>query len=235
MFEDSTFESTGRIKTRSRRWMFATLALNASALIALILIPLIHPEALPHSNSPILMEPPKPPVEEPKPLPKPERVVMVKAGSIGSATAPVLIPRTIFTPGKPEALDPINTADIGGPGGGSGVDPSAFRGQTVDPVVKPASPKSVRISATEMPSPIYRTTPAYPAIARAARVQGTVILQATISRNGTIENLRVVSGPAMLQQAAVDAVRQWRYKPFLLNGDPVEVETTVNVVFTLGN
>jgi protein TonB len=59
------------------------------------------------------------------------------------------------------------------------------------------------------------------------------VLQATISRSGTIENLRVVSGPALLQQAALDAVRQWRYRPYLLNGQPVEVETTVNVVFKL--
>jgi protein TonB len=79
-----------------------------------------------------------------------------------------------------------------------------------------------------------KVTPQYPAIAKAARIQGTVVLQATISKSGGIENLRVISGPPMLQQAAMDAVRSWRYKPYLLNGDPVEVETTVNVVFNLG-
>jgi protein TonB len=81
---------------------------------------------------------------------------------------------------------------------------------------------------------MQKITPQYPAIAKAARIQGTVVLQATISKTGSIENLRVVSGPPMLQQAAMDAVRQWRYRPYLLNGDPVEVETTVNVVFNLG-
>jgi len=81
---------------------------------------------------------------------------------------------------------------------------------------------------------LQKTMPVYPPIAKAARVQGTVVLQATISKTGTIEGLHVLSGPAMLQQAAVDAVRSWRYRPYLLNGDPVEVETTVNVVFTLG-
>jgi len=81
---------------------------------------------------------------------------------------------------------------------------------------------------------IQKTIPTYPPIAKAARVQGTVVLQATISKQGTIENLKVVSGPAMLQQSAMDAVRQWRYRPYLLNNDPVEVETTVNVIFTLG-
>jgi len=74
----------------------------------------------------------------------------------------------------------------------------------------------------------------YPAIAKAARIQGTVVLQATISKGGTIEGLRVLSGPPMLQQAAEEAVRTWRYRPYLLNGEPVEVETQVNVVFTLG-
>jgi protein TonB len=81
---------------------------------------------------------------------------------------------------------------------------------------------------------IQKTIPVYPPIAKAARVSGTVVLQAIISKQGTIENLRVISGPAMLQQAAQDAVRQWRYRPYLLNNAPVEVETTVNVVFTLG-
>jgi protein TonB len=81
---------------------------------------------------------------------------------------------------------------------------------------------------------LNKTTPIYPPIAKAARVSGTVILQATISKTGTIENLRVISGPAMLQQSAMDAVRSWRYRPYMLNGDPVEVETSVNVVFTLG-
>ena len=76
--------------------------------------------------------------------------------------------------------------------------------------------------------------PIYPPIAKAARVSGTVVLQATISKTGTIENLRVISGPAMLQQAALDAVKTWRYRPYLLNNEPVEVETTVNVIFSLG-
>jgi protein TonB len=74
----------------------------------------------------------------------------------------------------------------------------------------------------------------YPPIAKAARVQGTVVLQAMISKQGTIQDLRVVSGPAMLQGAAMDAVKTWRYRPYLLNNEPVEVETTINVIFTLG-
>jgi protein TonB len=81
---------------------------------------------------------------------------------------------------------------------------------------------------------LLKTTPVYPPIAKAARVSGTVVLQATISKTGSIENLHIVSGPAMLQQAAMQAVRSWRYRPYLLNNEPVEVETTVNVIFSLG-
>jgi protein TonB len=81
---------------------------------------------------------------------------------------------------------------------------------------------------------INKVVPIYPPIAKTVGVQGTVVLEAVISKQGTIENLRVVSGPAMLQQSALDAVSAWRYRPFLLNGEPVAVETTVNVVFSLG-
>jgi TonB family protein len=79
-----------------------------------------------------------------------------------------------------------------------------------------------------------KTNPVYPPIAKAARVSGTVVLQAAISKTGTIEGLHVVSGPAMLQQAAFDAVKTWRYKPYYLQGEPVKVLTTINVVFSLG-
>jgi TonB family protein len=74
----------------------------------------------------------------------------------------------------------------------------------------------------------------YPEIAQAAHVQGAVVLHAVISKTGDVENLSVISGPPMLTSAAIEAVKQWRYKPYLLNGQPMEVETTVNVNFTYG-
>jgi TonB family protein len=77
-------------------------------------------------------------------------------------------------------------------------------------------------------------TPKYPVEAKKARIQGWVVLDAIIGKDGTVENLQVVSGPKELQQSSLDAVQQWKYKPFLLNGDPVEVETTINVIYTLG-
>jgi len=81
---------------------------------------------------------------------------------------------------------------------------------------------------------VQRTPVEYPAVAKAARVQGTVVLQAIIDKEGHIKDLHVVSGMPLLQQAAIDAVQQWVYRPYIFNGKPVEVHTTVNVVFTLG-
>jgi len=150
-------------------------------------------------------------------------------------TAPTKIPKNIEMVSAKEA-PPSNfgVAGMEGMGNSSGVMGSLF-GSGTGPQVKAAPPKKVNISAgVAVGMLIQKTIPTYPPIAKAARVQGTVVLQATISKQGTIENLKVVSGPAMLQQSAMDAVRQWRYRPYLLNNDPVEVETTVNVIFTLG-
>ena len=103
------------------------------------------------------------------------------------------------------------------------------------PKVTVGSQKKVSISAgIAVGLLVQKTAPVYPAIARQARISGTVVIQATISKSGTVENPRVVSGPTMLRQAALDAVKSWRYRPYLLDGTPVEVDTTVNVVFNLG-
>jgi TonB family protein len=113
---------------------------------------------------------------------------------------------------------------------GSGV----FTGQS-GPKVKVAVPQKVSISSgIAVGLLIQKTAPIYPPIAKTARVSGTVVIQATISRNGTIENPHVVSGPAMLRQSALDAVKTWRFRPYMLSGEPVEVETTVNLNFSLG-
>ena len=100
----------------------------------------------------------------------------------------------------------------------------------------PPKPRTITISANVMQGAIiFKTVPEYPPIAKAAHVSGTVVLQAVIGKDGKIENLHVINGPPMLQQAALDAVKQWMYRPYLLNDEPVEVKTTVNVTFTLGN
>lgn len=237
MFEDSTFESTGRIKTRSRRWMIATFALNGAILVTLVLIPLIYPNALPSHALPALLVAP----EIPKPETPPEPV-QVRAASPHDFSelmgrqliAPPRIPPGIkyVDPGEKHFASIAMDNASGVPGADGSPNPFAH-GQPATVVHPPAA------SIVHLPSKlvegnlIYKSIPPYPIIAKTAHIDGTVELQATISKTGTIENLRVMSGPAMLRQAAIDAVKTWRYRPYLLNGQPVEVETTVDVIFKL--
>ena len=239
MFEDSTFESNGRIRTRSRAWMIASCAFNGSILLALVLIPLLHPATLPHMNLSFLMQAPPPPTAPPRPIAHLERVTIVHPQFQANVIyAPRIIPAHVYMAPGPEQLDTIDASNLGDDGGQGtvpGGSRNIFSSQERHPVVvRPAATGPVRVSESVVDGLlIQKTVPDYPLIAKATRTQGTVVLQATISRQGTIENLRVAAGPMMLQQAAVDAVRTWRYRPYMLNGDPVEVETTINVIFTL--
>lgn len=116
--------------------------------------------------------------------------------------------------------------------GGTNADASPFDGHG-QPAVKVVPAKTIVISSGVAAGMlIEKTLPTYPAIAKSARVSGTVELHATIAKSGSIKDLHVVSGSPMLQQAAVDAVRTWRYKPYMLNNAPTEVETTIRVVFS---
>jgi protein TonB len=129
-------------------------------------------------------------------------------------------------------------AGMGGSSGGllGGVPGGMGSGPAITPRVPPKPTGPLKVSSGTMAgSLIVKPEPVYPPIAKAAHVQGAVILHATISKAGTIENLQAISGPQMLQGAAMDAVRRWKYKPYLLNGEPTEVETTVTVNFTFGN
>jgi protein TonB len=237
MFEDSTFESTGKIKTRSRRWMLATLVFNGTILSILVLLPLVYPDALPRHMIPTLLVAPEAPKPEPPPEPVRERVIVANTHSEfddGRIVAPPRIPIKIRMFSGPEhplsntfALDLSN-----GIPGGDGRSP--FGNGSPATVVRPAVTSPIHVASKLVEGNlIYKSVPQYPAIAKAVGAQGTVILQATISKAGTIENLHVISGPPMLQQAAIDSVKTWRYKPYMLNGQAVEVETTVNVIFRL--
>jgi protein TonB len=147
-------------------------------------------------------------------------------------TAPTLIPQDNGKQVAEDAPPPVNVAGADGLGASS-ANASVFNGHA-QPVVKVAPSKPFTISSGVAAGMlILKTPPAYPSIAKAARVSGTVVLHATISKDGKIKDLHVVSGPAMLQQAAVDAVRNWRYKPYKLNNEPAEVETTIALVFSL--
>jgi protein TonB len=232
MFEDSTFESAGRIHTHSRRWMIAALTFNSSILAALILIPLLRPEALPRPFVAILMEAPHAPAAQEPQKPQQARTSTTHTEMEGThLLAPPRIPPTITTFSEPE---PPSLPDTMAIGNGPGVPKGSFPGPAVRPVVRQEPRAAVRISsAVEAGLLIRKTMPVYPPFVGAMRVEGTVVLEASISKSGTIENLRVVSGPALLRQAAIDAVQTWRYRPYLLDGEPVAVETTINVIFTL--
>jgi protein TonB len=234
MFEDSTFESAGRIRTRSRRWIFAAFTFYASILVAMVLIPLICPEALQRPDASILITVPPAPAAQPRPQPVKETDRPPSQMPGGQVFVPPKIPIGIYIAGRPE---PAPFADQGwntGPGVPGGRDTATIPSQP-KPYVRqePRGPVPVSTGTAEGLL-ISKRTPVYPAIAIAAHMEGTVILAATISKAGTIENLHLISGPGLLQQAALDAVSTWRYRPYLLDGQPVEVETTVNVVFTLG-
>jgi len=151
-------------------------------------------------------------------------------------SAPTVIPRAEKKQVAENAPPPSSFATGGADAlGGSGSVASVFNGRT-QPIVKAVSVKPLAISSGVANGMlIQKSEPVYPPIARTARVSGTVELHATITRNGTIKDLQAVNGPLMLRQAAMEAVRNWRYKPYTLNNQPTDVETTINVVFTLTN
>jgi periplasmic protein TonB len=122
-----------------------------------------------------------------------------------------------------------------GPGSTSGLPDSLFKGtRSMPAIATPPATHPLRISKMLEGNLIQKVQPVYPSLARTAHVQGTVVLAALISKEGTIEDLRLLSGHPMLVPAAIDAVKQWRYKPYILNGDAIEVETQITVNFSLG-
>jgi protein TonB len=224
----------GRIQTRSRGWMMATFALNSSILLALVIIPIMHPRMLPPITFIDPIDAPAP-VEQQRPVVRTEETPTAPtAPRLDPFEAPRTIPRDPWIPGNRQEPGPIGPIDFGNGPESMGSPDNPFNGRGTQPIVRQAAPATQHVSSGVMQGMlIYKAVPTYPAVAQAARLSGTVVLQATISRTGTIENLRVVEGPAMLRQAALDAVKQWRYRPYMLNGQPVEVETTVDVQFTL--
>jgi periplasmic protein TonB len=243
MFEDSLLESSGRLRTKRKWTTVLSLVLQCLLIGVMILVPLIYTEALPRQQlMTFLVAPPPPPPPPPPPAAMPVRVVKVVQTDImnGQLRTPTKIPEKVAMIKEEAAPPPMTTAGViggvpgGVPGGSLGGVMGGIIGGTPVAVPKVATPTRVRVSAgVQQGNLISQVKPTYPAIAKSARIQGAVVLQAEISKQGTIENLRVISGHPMLVQNALDAVKQWRYKPYLLNGEPVPVETTITVNFTL--
>lgn len=243
MFEDSLIESGGRLKTKRGRTTTVAFILEVGIVCVMILIPLIFTEALPRGTTMFMLVAPPPPPPPPPPAAAPVKIVKVIQTDIvnGQLRTPTKIPKKVEMIKEDEAPPPVmaSTGVVGGvpggvPGGSMGGVIGSVLSSTPVAVPKIATPQRVRVSSgVQSGLLVRRVQPNYPPLARQARIQGVVVLQAQISKEGNIENLQLISGHPMLAPAAIEAVKQWRYKPYLLNGEPVEVETQVVVNFTL--
>jgi periplasmic protein TonB len=243
MFEDSLIESGGRLKTQRGRTSFVAFILEAMIVGVMILIPLIFTEALPKGTTMFLLVAPPPPPPPPPPAAAVVKIVKVIQTDIvnGQLRTPTKIPQKVQMIKEDEAPPPAmaSAGVVGGvpggvPGGSMGGVIGSVLSSTPMAVPKIATPQRVRVSSGVVQGLLLRrVNPNYPPLARQARIQGTVILQAQISKEGNIENLQLISGHPMLAPAAIEAVKQWKYKPYLLNGEPCEVDTQVQVNFTL--
>jgi len=244
MFEDSLIESGGRLKTKRGTTTAISFILQALLVGVLVLIPLIFTEALPKQQlMTFLVAPPPPPPPPPPPAAAPVKIVKQIQSDLvnGQLRTPTKIPQKVQMIKEDEAPPPeMSTGGVVGgvpggvPGGQMGGVIGGIISSTPVAVPKVATPQRVRVSlGVSQGLLVKRVQPAYPPLARQARIQGTVLLQAEISKDGTIENLRLISGHPMLAPAAIEAVKQWRYRPYMLNGEPVAVETQVQVNFTL--
>jgi protein TonB len=206
-------------------------------------MPLIFTEALPKQQLMTFLVAPPPPPPPPPPAAAPVKIVKQVQTDIvnGELRTPTKIPQKVQMIKEDEAPPPTMASSgvVGGvpggiPGGQMGGVIGGIISSTPMAVPKVATPQRVRVSqGVSQGLLVRRVQPNYPPLARQARISGTVVLRAVISKDGSIENLTLVSGHPMLAPAAIDAVKQWKYKPYLLNGEPVEVDTEVQVNFTL--
>ena len=243
MFEDSLIESGGRLSTKRGVTTAFSFVFQIGLIGVLVLIPLLFTEALPKTQlMTFLVAPPPPPPPPPPPAAAPVKIVKQVQTDIvnGQLRTPTKIPEKVQMIKEDEAPPVMSAAGVVGgvpggvPGGSMGGVIGGIISSTPVAVPKVATPQRVRVSQGVTQGLLIRKIqPNYPPLARQARIQGTVLLQAEISRDGTIENLRLISGHPMLAPAAIEAVKQWRYKPYILNGEPVEVETQITVNFTL--
>jgi protein TonB len=236
MFEDSLMESGGMIRTKQKWTVLISTVAQLIGLGILLLLPYFYLEALPRQQlMTFLVAPPPPPPPPPPAPPQIEHVRRVSEIVNGELRTPSKIPKVVKMI-KEEEAPPPSTGVMGGvvggvPGGSTGGVIGGIIGSTAAPP-KVAPPQKLRVSQGVLDgNKIRDVQPIYPNMARVAHVQGDVVLRATISKTGVIENLTVVNGHPILIQAAMDAVKQWRYRPYLLNNEPVEVDTVITVKF----
>jgi|SRR5208282_4912680 len=237
---------------RHRRTLSAVLSFVVQCFVLgiLVLVPLMFIDPLPQQQllAFLMAPPPPPPPPPPASSEAAARVVKRIESDIlnGRLRSPASIPKNVQMIREDET-PPDLAAAAGVPGGVPGGIPGGQIGGVLGGILSstpgaaavpkfaiPVPPKRIRVSqgVTEGRL-IQKIDPKYPPLALAARIQGQVLLSAIIDKQGLIQNLVLVSGHPILVPAAIDAVQRWRYRPFLLNGEPVEVETTITVNFEL--
>src|SRR5690349_16653386 len=254
MFEQ-TFVDGG--KTKKSWTVVAAFALQIVLVAVAVLIPLIWFDYLPTATfqSFLVAPPPPPPPPPPPQAAPPVKVVKVipRQFDAGKLMAPKVVPKEVATI-KEEELPPPTTGVagvVGGvPGGVAGGAAGGVLGGIIGSVpsaappppppppkkeeAKPATPQRIRVGGNvQQASLVKQQRPVYPPLAKQARIQGVVKLSAIIAKDGTIQQLEVISGHPLLVPAALEAVKQWVYKPTLLNSEAVEVVTQIDVNFTL--
>jgi protein TonB len=245
MLEDSLFESQGQKKTRNPVTVVVSAAAHVVTIVVLVLIPLIQTQAL--TVPPVDMSLWAPRIEPETPVqvfsarPRVQEQEHTRPDT-NILRAPVVIPDNIIyvdEPPKPTGGFAPSTGNdrasllVGLLNRPTEAAPPALPPALPPPPIEIVKATPIRVSVLEQANLIHRVSPVYPPIAIKTRIQGTVVLEATITKEGTIETLRIISGHPLLARAALDAVSQWRYRPLFLNGEPVEVITTVTVTFTL--
>jgi protein TonB len=244
MFEEMVVSTAQKKKTKP--WTFVvSMMFEIFFLAILILIPLIYTEALPKTlMSSILLAPPPPP--PPPPPAAPAQIVKIKPMAhlmeAGKLVAPKVIPKEVKIIKEEEQPPDMGMGGVAGgvPGGVAGGSMGGVIGGVIGgtstaapPPPRPTVTRTRVGGAVQNAKLVNKVQPLYPPLARQTRISGTVKLHAIIGKDGSVQQLQVVSGHPLLVQSALDAVKQWRYQPTLLNGDPVEVDTEIDVIFTL--
>jgi len=240
MFEDSLVESRAGHLSAGKGWTtLVSISLQLAIAAIVIALPLFHPEALPfHSDAPKLLLPL--PSGPPVPIVRAERASATSISTAAPSTVqatdlPRLLPSTSLAANDapPPASASVNMGAFNSIISGIGV-VSDSHGPSVT-IVQPRATGRISVSrGVSQGMLIAPIRPVYPAIAKAAHLEGTVVVEAVISVTGNVESLHVLSGPVMLQSAAIDAIRAARYQPYRLNDVPTEVQTTITVNFRLG-
>jgi len=240
MFEDSLFDTGGALPKQENWPKLVSLVIEVSAIGLLVLAPLLYTEGLPKQLIVGVLSCPSPPVGRApaQTVREQPRTVREKINLEDKVLRePSRIPlKTEMFDDEPSVAGPPSLDRLVG-GGSDGVPNAVITeiARSVPPtVVKLAAPQKLRVSSGVAAGMlIYQRNPIYPRLAAQARIQGTVVLEAVIAKDGAVHDLHVISGHPMLVEAAMEAVRQWRYRPYLLNDEPVEVDTQINVNFTL--